>query len=162
MNNKVVIYCDGACSGNQFDNNFGGWGAVLTCLNTKGEEILRKELFDGKVNTTNNVMELTAPIEALKRLTRTNIPVEIYVDSNYVYQGMTQWITGWKARGWRKSNKKPVENSELWMELDKEVQRFDRVTFFKVQAHVGIELNELADKLANKGVSQAKGELLKC
>lgn len=159
MNQKVIIYADGACSGNQFAENFGGWGAVLIAQSPLGEELLRKEIFGGAINTTNNVMELTAPTEALKKFKRTDMPIEIYLDSNYVFQGMTEWIKGWKARGWKKSNKKPVENVELWKALDEQVQRFDKVTFFKVTAHVGVELNELADQLANKGVSQAKGEL---
>lgn len=159
MNNKVIIYADGACSGNQFKENVGGWGAVLIAQSPSGEELLRKEICGGAVNTTNNVMELTAPTEALKKLKKTNIPIEIYLDSNYVYQGMTEWINGWKARGWRKSNKKPVENVELWKALDEQVQRFDKVMFFKVTAHVGVELNELADQLANKGIEEIKKEL---
>lgn len=159
MSNIIKIWCDGGCSGNQFKTNYGGWGAVMICLNDSGEEILRKELFGGDVNTTNNIMELTAPTEALKRITRTDIPVEVYVDSNYVYQGMTEWINGWKARDWRKSNKKPVENVDFWVDLDNQVKRFDRVTFFKVTAHIGITLNELADTLANKGIAEARGSV---
>lgn len=156
MNQKVIIYADGGCSGNQFAENFGGWGAVLIGQYSSGEEILRKEIFGSATNTTNNIMELTAPTEALKKLKRTDMPIEIYLDSNYVYQGMTEWIKGWKARGWRKSNKKPVENVELWKALDEQVQRFDKVMFFKVQAHIGITLNELADTLANRGIEEAK------
>lgn len=156
MNQKVIIYADGACSGNQFKENVGGWGAVIKAQSPSGEELLRKEICGGTINTTNNVMELTAPTEALKKLNRTDIPVEIYLDSNYVYQGMTEWISGWKARGWRKSNKKPVENVELWKALDEQVRRFDCVMFFKVTAHVGVELNEIADQLANKGMDMIR------
>lgn len=160
MNNKVIIYADGACSGNQFKENVGGWGAVVVGQSPSGEELLRKEICGGAINTTNNIMELTAPTEALKKLKKTNIPIEIYLDSNYVYQGMTEWLNGWKARGWRKSNKKPVENVELWKALDEQVQRFDKVMFFKVKAHVGVRLNELADQLANKGIDMIRnGEI---
>ncbi len=152
MNNKVIIFADGGCRNNQSKENIGGWGAVLIAQSPSGEELLRKEIYGGQANTTNNIMELTATIRALKCFKREDMPIEVFVDSNYVYQGITQWIDGWKARGWRKSNKKPVENIEHWKALDEQVQRFDKISFFKTQAHVGIELNELADNLANKGM----------
>lgn len=153
---KAIIYTDGGCSGNQNATNYGGWGAVLTTSNSDS----RKEIYGGVCNTSNNKMELTAPIEALKRLKRTNIPVEVYSDSNYVVQGMNEWIEGWKARGWKKSNKKPVENQELWQELDELSSKFEDIKFIKVKAHVGVELNELADRLANKGIKEAIGEVV--
>lgn len=159
MTNKVIVYTDGGCSGNQNAENFGGWGAVLICQDLSGSELLRKEMFGGEKNTTNNIMELTATIKALHNIKKKNMSVEVYVDSNYVLNGITEWIHGWKANGWRNSKKKPVENKELWLELDHEVSQFDFIKFYKVKAHVGIELNELADKLANKGILQAKGAI---
>lgn len=153
MRDKVIIYCDGGCRNNQSKENTGGWGAVLIAQSPSGEELLRKEIYGSQANTTNNIMELTGAIKALKNVNK-DFPIEVYVDSNYVYQGITQWIDGWKARGWKKSNKKPVENIEYWKALDEQVQRFTKINFFKTQAHVGIELNELADQLANKGMDE--------
>lgn len=147
---KIIIYTDGACSGNQNETNYGGWGVVLR----QGENT--KELFGGAVNTTNNKMELQGAIEGLKALNKTNIPVELYSDSNYVIQGITSWIHGWKKNGWKNASKKPVENKELWIELDELKSKFKEIQFIKVKGHNGVELNELADDLANKGVEQAK------
>lgn len=160
MRDKVIIYCDGGCRGNQFETNIGGWGAVLIAQSPNGKELLRKEIYGGQINTTNNIMELTATIKALKNVNK-DFPIEVFVDSNYVYQGITQWIDGWKARGWRKSNKKPVENIEFWKALDEQVQRFSKISFFKTTAHVGIELNELADQLANRGMDTVRNEVAK-
>ena len=155
---KVIAYTDGGVSGNQNTENYGGWGAVVLGVESFGEkEITRKELFGSAVNTTNNIMELTGAINALQAIKKKDIPVEVYVDSNYVLKGITEWIHGWKARGWRKADKKPVENIQLWMALEDEVSKFKSINFFKVKAHVGVELNELADQLANKGILQAKG-----
>lgn len=152
---KIIIYTDGACSGNQNETNFGGWGVVLRQGNNT------KELFGGVVNTTNNKMELQGAIQGLKALNKTNIPVELYSDSNYVIQGITSWIHGWKKNGWKNASKKPVENKELWIELDELRSKFKDIQFIKVKGHNGVELNELADDLANKGVNLARSGDLK-
>lgn len=147
---KIIIYCDGACSGNQFDENIGGWGAVLQY---KGKQ---KEIFGGEKNTTNNIMELSAAIKSLEEIKTTDIPIEVYMDSAYVVNGMNQWIVGWIKKGWRKSNKKPVENKELWIQLNELRNKQTSVDFIKVKGHDGVELNELADALANQGMDQLR------
>lgn len=149
---KIIIYTDGACSGNQNETNYGGWGVVLRQGNNT------KELFGGVVNTTNNKMELQGAIEGLKALKQTDIPVELYSDSNYVIQGISSWIHGWKKNGWKNASKKPVENKELWIELDDLRSKFTDVQFIKVKGHNGVELNELADDLANKGVDSVRNK----
>ncbi|AJA41453.1 Rnase H [Geobacillus virus E3] len=147
---KIIIYCDGACSGNQFEENVGGWGVILKYKDKQ------KELYGGARNTTNNIMELTAAIKALESIKTTDIPIEIYMDSAYVVNGMNEWIYGWIKKGWKKSNKKPVENKELWMKLNELRNKQSSVKFIKVQGHSGIELNELADMLANKGMDELR------
>lgn len=147
---KIIIYCDGACSGNQFEENVGGWGVVLKYKDKQ------KELYGEARNTTNNIMELTAAIKALESIKTTDIPIEIYMDSAYVVNGMNEWIYGWIKKGWKKSNKKPVENKELWMKLNELRNKQSSVKFIKVQGHSGIELNELADMLANKGMDELR------
>lgn len=150
---KILAWTDGSCLNNQQSENYGGWGVVLTTDTANGEV---KEYYGGAINTTNNKMELTGAIKALERIKRKDIPVEVHVDSNYVVQGMNSWITGWKKRGWKKSDKKPVENKELWIRLDELASLFDDVKFIKTQAHVGITLNELADDLAVRGSNEIK------
>lgn len=140
----VVIYTDGACKGNPGP---GGWGAWLR---SGGHE---RELFGGELLTTNNRMELTAVIEALRALKRP-CTVELYTDSQYVRQGITSWITNWKKRGWTTSDRKPVKNADLWRALDAEVARH-RVSWHWVKGHAGDPGNEKADALANAGVLQA-------
>jgi ribonuclease HI len=139
----VVIYTDGACSGNPGP---GGWGAILD-YNGK-----RKELYGGEMNTTNNRMELRAAIEALKALKRP-CSVEMHVDSNYVKDGITKWIHGWKKNGWKTANKKPVKNSELWLELDGAIARHN-ITWRWVKGHDGNPDNERADFLARRGITE--------
>ncbi|MCG9082902.1 ribonuclease HI [Laribacter hongkongensis] len=145
MNQKpdtmVEIYTDGACKGNPGP---GGWGALLRC---QGQE---KELFGGAPDTTNNRMELQAVIEALRCLKRP-CDIDIYTDSQYVQKGISEWITGWKARGWRTASKAPVKNADLWQMLDAEVARH-RIRWHWVKGHAGHEFNERADELANRGV----------
>lgn len=153
---KIIVYTDGATSNNQSKENFGGWGAVIMTSNSDKE----KQLFGSAINTSNNKMELTAPIKALEKIkstiSRTDVPIMIYSDSAYVVNGMNDWVKGWKSRGWRKSDKKPVENVDLWIELDNLRNYFDDVSFTKVRGHAGDKYNEVADQLANKGVKQAK------
>ena len=141
----VTIYTDGACKGNPGP---GGWGAWLR----HGEH--QRELFGGERATTNNRMELTAVIQALSALKRP-CSVDLYTDSEYVRQGITSWIRGWKARGWRTADRKPVKNIDLWMALDERVAQHD-VRWHWVKGHNGDEGNEKADQLANRGVDLAR------
>lgn len=142
----VVIYTDGACKGNPGP---GGWGAWLK----SGEH--EKELWGGEPQTTNNRMELTAVIEALASLKK-RCSVTIYTDSEYVRNGITSWIHGWKARGWKTADKKPVKNVELWQRLESLATGHD-VTWRWVKGHAGDPGNERADQLANRGVSGSSG-----
>ena len=138
---KVSIYTDGACSGNP---GKGGWGAVLVYNGTE------KEMSGFEAETTNNRMELTAVIEALRALKRP-CRVVLHTDSQYVQKGITEWVHKWKERGWRTSDKKPVKNVDLWMELDAATQCHD-IQWRWVKGHAGHEGNEKADQLANRGV----------
>ncbi len=138
---EVEIYADGACKGNP---GVGGWGALLRY----GDK--EKELFGGELLTTNNRMELTAVIRALEALNRT-CHAKVLTDSVYVQKGMSEWLTGWKARNWRTADKKPVKNDDLWRELDVLAQQHT-VEWVWVKGHAGDEGNERADLLANKGV----------
>jgi ribonuclease HI len=140
----VEIYTDGACKGNPGP---GGWGALLRF----GTE--EKELFGGEPGTTNNRMELTAVIEALTALTRP-CEVVIHTDSQYVQKGITEWIHGWKAKGWKTASKEPVKNADLWRRLDALAAKHD-VDWRWVKGHAGHEGNERADQLANRGVEVA-------
>ncbi len=141
MSNKVEIYADGACKGNP---GRGGWGAWLRY----GEN--EKELFGGEPMTTNNRMELLAVIRALEALTR-RCEVRVHTDSTYVHKGISEWISSWKARGWRTADKKPVKNDDLWRQLDQLAQQHD-IEWIWVKGHAGNEGNERADALANRGV----------
>ncbi|MHB1200681.1 MAG: ribonuclease HI [Polaromonas sp.] len=142
----VVIYTDGACKGNPGP---GGWGALLTM---GGAE---KEMFGGELGTTNNRMEMTAVIEALTTLKRP-CHVTLYLDSEYVRKGMTEWIHGWKARGWRTAAKAPVKNVDLWQRLDALVAASGhKIDWRWVKGHAGDPGNERADALANRGVEKA-------
>ena len=147
---QVVIYTDGACKGNPGP---GGWGALLTNGSTT------KELFGGELGTTNNRMEMTAVIEALAALKRP-CAVTLYLDSQYVLKGITEWIHGWKARGWRTAAKAPVKNVDLWQRLDALlVSSGHTIDWRWVRGHTGDPGNERADLLANKGVERALGRL---
>ena len=140
--NLVQIFTDGACKGNPGP---GGWGAIMKY----GDHV--KELNGYSAETTNNIMELTAVIEALKSLTR---PCNIILttDSNYVKNGITEWIHNWKKKGWKTANKKPVKNKECWLQLDVEVQRH-QIEWKWVKGHSGHPENERADELANEAVA---------
>ena len=144
--NKIVIYTDGACKGNPGP---GGWGALLRAAD--GAE---KELFGGERDTTNNRMEMMAVIEALSALKRP-CHVILFVDSQYVLKGMTEWLHGWKAKGWRTAAKQPVKNVDLWQRLDALVHQGEhRIEWQWVKGHAGDPGNERADALANRGVEQ--------
>ena len=140
---EVQLFTDGACKGNPGP---GGWGVLLRF---GGHE---KELCGGDASTTNNRMELTAVIEGLKALKRA-CPVVITTDSQYVKNGITQWIHNWKRNGWRTAAKKPVKNDDLWRQLDEAVSRHE-VTWHWVKGHSGHPENERADELANRGIAQ--------
>jgi ribonuclease HI len=141
---QVTIYTDGACKGNPGP---GGWGAWLS---SGGHD---KELFGGEMQTTNNRMELTAVIEALASLKR-SCEVTLYTDSEYVRKGITEWIIGWKQRGWKTADKKPVKNVDLWQRLDA-LRALHQVHWRWVKGHAGDPGNERADQLANRGVAEA-------
>ena len=143
--NKVTIYTDGACKGNP---GVGGWGAVLESGAHK------KELFGGEQETTNNRMELMAVIKALSALKRP-CEIKLHTDSQYVLKGITEWISGWKARGWRTASKEPVKNVDLWQALDAACQTH-QIEWIWVRGHTGNPGNELADQLANQGVESVR------
>lgn len=146
--NHVEIHTDGACKGNPGP---GGWGVVLQ------SGASRKELFGGELGTTNNRMELTAVIEALAALKRP-CTVDLYLDSEYVRKGITEWIGGWKARGWKTAARQPVKNVDLWQRLDALVSGAGHeIRWHWVRGHAGNAGNERADALANLGVDQALG-----
>ncbi|MBT7757806.1 MAG: ribonuclease HI [Rhodospirillaceae bacterium] len=138
---KVVIYTDGACSGNPGP---GGWGALLQF----GEH--ERELKGGEPGTTNNRMEMLAAIEALEALKRP-CRIELYTDSVYLRDGITKWIVNWKRNGWRTAAKKPVKNVDLWQRLEAAIERHD-VTWHWVKGHAGHPGNEAADALARQGL----------
>ena len=139
----VIIYTDGACRGNPGP---GGWGVLIKYKEHS------KEMYGGDASTTNNKMELTAAIEALKEIKE---PCEIilYTDSKYVLKGIEEWIHNWKKRGWRGSNRKPVKNIELWKKLD-ELRDKHTIKWNWVKGHSGDPGNETADMLANRGIDE--------
>jgi ribonuclease HI len=141
----VVIHTDGACSGNPGP---GGWGAILTF---GGHE---KELKGGELHTTNNRMELTAAIEALQALNKP-CEVDLHTDSQYLRNGITSWIHGWKRNGWRTADKKPVKNADLWRKLDEALARHT-VRWHWLRGHAGHDLNERADQLARAAIAEIR------
>ena len=175
------IYTDGGCAGNQSDQNFGGWGAILEF----GEH--KKELYGGEANTTNNRMELTAVIEAFKALKKTGQYIQVFTDSSYVANCFREkWYESWEKNNWRNAAKKPVENRELWEELLSLVRQH-HVVFYRVKGHVNLaskstnfyklyekfvewnstsfnfedfqyvtKMNNRADELANMGIDEAR------
>lgn len=145
----VEIWTDGACKGNP---GVGGWGALLKY----GAH--EKEIYGGAPDTTNNRMELQAVIEALSHLNR-SCRVQLHTDSQYVQKGMTEWLVGWKQRGWRTANKRPVKNADLWQKLDILSSQHE-LTWHWVRGHAGDPGNERADALANKGVESVTQQLI--
>jgi ribonuclease HI len=141
---EVIIYTDGACSGNP---GAGGWGSILMYKDTK------KEISGGKENTTNNVMELTAVIEGIKLL-KFPCKVKLYSDSAYVVNAFNQkWIYGWLKNGWKNASKEPVKNKELWQELYNLTKIHD-VEFIKVKGHADNEFNNRCDELARNAIKK--------
>jgi len=145
MTDAVEVWTDGACSGNPGP---GGWGAILSY---KGKE---KELSGGEAMTTNNRMELMGAISALETLTRP-CTVALHTDSQYLRQGITAWIHGWKKNGWKTADRKPVKNEELWKRLDAALGRH-KIEWKWVKGHAGDEMNERADALARAGMAPFK------
>jgi ribonuclease HI len=143
---QVVMYTDGACRGNPGP---GGWGTVLRC---NGHE---RRMHGGEAATTNNRMELMAAIQGLETL-REPCAVTLFTDSNYVRQGLTEWLPVWRSRNWRTADKKAVKNQDLWQRLEAAAQRH-RIDWRWVKGHSGDEGNDLADQLANDGVDEAQG-----
>jgi ribonuclease HI len=142
--NQVEIYTDGACKGNPGP---GGWGVLLRSGTTQ------KEMYGGEASTTNNRMELMAVIQALEALKRP-CAVTLYLDSQYVLKGITEWLPGWKAKGWKTASKQPVKNQELWRRLDDLLAQGGHAVDWRwVRGHNGDPGNERADELANLGVA---------
>ncbi|MEC5386335.1 ribonuclease HI [Uliginosibacterium sp. H3] len=141
----VDIFTDGACSGNPGP---GGWGAILR----SGD--VEKELWGGEPQTTNNRMEMMAVIRGLRALKRP-VSARVYTDSQYVQKGITEWIQGWKKRGWKTADKQPVKNEDLWRQLD-ELAAGHKVEWLWVKGHAGHPENERADALARKGVDAVR------
>lgn len=140
---KIEVFTDGACRGNPGP---GGWGALLRA----GKH--SKEIYGGEKETTNNRMELTAAIKALQQIKKPSVVV-LTTDSQYVRKGITEWLAGWKSKGWKNSQKKPVKNSDLWKLLDEQNERH-QVTWKWVKGHSGHTENEIADQLANRGIDE--------
>ena len=147
MDNKVIIYTDGACRGNPGP---GGWGVVLKYRDKV------KELYDGETETTNNRMELMAAIKALESLNKPST-IRLNTDSQYVLKGITEWLENWKKRGWKTAAKKPVKNEDLWRRLDAAIEQHD-IDWVWVKGHSGDTGNDRADLLANLGVDKINGE----
>lgn len=144
---EVELYCDGACRGNPGP---GGWGVLLRSGSHE------KRLYGGAAQTTNNRMELQGAIEGLAAL-RKDCRVTVWTDSEYVKKGMTEWLAGWKARGWKNSQRQPVKNADLWQRLEAETLRH-QVEWRWVKGHNGHEGNEIADQLANLGIDELLGK----
>ena len=146
--NEIVIYTDGGCSGNPGP---GGWGVVVIY---NGQA---RQLSGGEHNTTNNRMELMAAINALSIVVNTEVfkglPVTVNIDSQYVKNGITSWIKGWKAKGWRTSDKKPVKNQDLWEKLDA-LNSSLNVTWNWVKGHAGVQYNEVCDQLCQEEIEK--------
>ena len=140
----INVYTDGACSGNP---GIGGWGVVIFINNNDSIK-----LHGGSKNTTNNQMELTAAIEALKYFTEKSI-INLYTDSKYVKEGIESWIVKWKKNGWKTASKKPVKNKELWIKLNNQIERHI-VHLQWIKGHSGHRYNEIADNLARKFIEE--------
>ena len=151
---KVKAYTDGACSGNPGP---GGWGVFLVAENNAGEVIKEETLYGKNKETTNQIMELTAAIQALESLKRKHVDITIFTDSKYVVDGITKWIFAWLNNSWRTASKKPVANRLLWKKLF-DLTKNQNVEWVWVKGHAGVLGNEKADSLAVKGREEAASE----
>lgn len=152
--NRIHIYCDGGCRGNQTDNNVGAWGVYIQ----HKERVI--ELGGYETDTTNNQMELRAPIEALKVIKKKDVPITMYFDSAYVLNGITSWVQGWKRNGWLNSSKKPVKNKELWVELDNLINQFSNIKLVKVKGHSDNFGNIQADRICNEYMDKFQNQTI--
>lgn len=149
----LYVYTDGGCRGNHKKENIGGWGFYLK----HGDKELREG--GSKRNTTNNEMELTACIEALKRIKNKSLKTIVIVDSKYVLKGITEWIPNWIRRGWRTSSGTQVKNKELWVELFALKAQFKNIRFELCKGHSGNDGNEIADRLCNEAMDELENSL---
>ena len=150
---NLFAYTDGACSGNPGP---GGWGLYFKATNEKGEILKENKFYGNEIHTTNIRMELIGAIKAIEKLNQKNgVSITIRTDITYVRKGITEWLSSWKKNNWRKSDKKPVENKDLWEQLDKIVLNHS-VNWEWVKGHSGEKGNEIADALARKGRDEAK------
>lgn len=143
---KIInIYTDGACSGNQHDENYGGWGAILEYGKHK------KEIYGGEKNTTNNRMELTAVAKALEALKQNDLHINIFSDSSYLVECFTKkWYVKWKQNGWKTSQKTPVENKELWQQILNLIENHSAVNFYRVKGHINLNNSAQIEKWFQK------------
>lgn len=148
---KVEIYTDGGARSNGKEDSLSAWAYTMTY----GEAL--KENYKAVIGKTNNEMELQACIEALKSIKRFNIPIILYSDSAYVVNGITQWVSGWKKRGWTKADKKPILNLEMWKELDSLNSKFEDISWVRVKGHADNEGNNRADLLVNLAMDEYLG-----
>ena len=153
---KVKAYTDGACSGNPGPE---GWGVYLVAENNAGEVVKEENLYGKNKETTNQIMELTAAIQALESLKRKNVDITVFTDSKYVIDGITKWIFGWLKNNWSTASKKPVANRVLWEELFT-LTKNQNVEWVWVKGHAAVPGNEKADSLAVKGRKEASSELI--
>lgn len=144
MDEKIIIYTDGACSGNP---GVGGWGALIL------KDGNCQEFYGGEKLTTNNQMELTAVIKALEFIGKTKRPISVWTDSQYVKNGMSEWIITWKKHGWKNSQKQPVKNKDLWVKLDNLSMHLN-ISWHWIRGHNGHPENERVDELARRGISE--------
>lgn len=148
---KIVIFTDGACSGNPGP---GGWGVYMRAFNDGGALVAEKELYGSHQHTTNNRMEMQAVIEALKALKTTDADIQVFSDSKYFLDGIRKWLPGWKRRGWKTADNKPVKNVELWQEIELLSHEL-RIIWTWVKGHADNPGNIVADRLACKGRDEA-------
>ena len=148
MSEIIKLWSDGGCRGNQNEVNIGAYAYHLEYW-VDGKLIHEKSCSEGERNTTNNIQEIKGCLFGLKAIKDKTIKVEVYLDSSYTLLGITQWIDGWKRKGWMNSKKEPVKNKELWIALDNEKSKFRNIEFIKVKGHANDEGNILVDKLLN-------------
>ena len=153
----IKLYCDGGCRGNGSSANVGGYGAYMEYW-IDDQLITSKEIKGGERNTTNNQMELKAAIEGMKAIKNKTIKTIVYLDSKYVKEGLSGWLTGWRMRNWKLASGKPIKNKELWIELDGLRSQFWDISYEWVKGHGGNEGNEKVDSLTNEYMDYLESE----